>query len=157
MTKSQRKSLYQQFTSLTYVLPLPITAYPIVKLETISLIKETFHSYEDDQWKIDTYEQDILTFEVPTHKSRWIYPMSLLTPKLITNETVPMDHTANSPDPLDPILKVTERSIISSADHPIRSNGFSQRLSSLYLMGKSIGARVNESAGRRLASPRPRD
>ena len=92
--------MHEQYTSLTYVLPLPITAHTIVKLETISLIKETFHSYEDDQWKIDTYKQDILTFEVPTYKSRWTYPMSLFTPKLITNKTVPMDLTADTLDPL---------------------------------------------------------
>ena len=100
--------MHEQYTSLTYVLMLPITAYPIVKLETISLIKETFHSYEDDQSKIDTYEQDILTFAVPTHKSRWTYPMSLFTPKLIRIETVPIDLTADTPDLLDTVPEASE-------------------------------------------------
>ena len=68
-----------------------------------------------------------------------------------------MDLTADTPDPLDPVPEVTEGSVISSADRPIRSDRLSQRPSSPYPMGKSIGARVNESTGRGQASPRPRD
>lgn len=76
-------------------------AQPIVKLETISLINEPFHGIEDNQWSYEIYEQDILTFEIPTHTSRCTYPMALLPPKLITEATVPMNLTADTPDPLD--------------------------------------------------------
>ena len=68
-----------------------------------------------------------------------------------------MDLTADTPDPLDTVPEATEGSIISSADRPICSDRLSQRPSSPYPMGKSIGARVNESASKRQASPRPRD
>ena len=74
---------------------------------------------------MDTYEQDILTFQVRTHKSRWTYPMSLFTPKLITNETVPMDLTADTLDLLDTVPEATEGSVRSSTDRPIRSDKLS--------------------------------
>ena len=76
-------------------------------------------------------------------------------PKLITNE--PMDLTPDTPGPLDRVSEVTEGSVISSHDGPIRSDMLTQRPSSPYPMGKAIGARVNESATKRQALPRPRD
>ena len=83
--------------------------------------------------------------------------MSLFTPKLITNERVPMDLNADTPHPLATVFEATEESVRLSTDRPIRLDKLSQRPSSPYTMGRPIGTRINESAGRRQASPRPRD
>ena len=68
-----------------------------------------------------------------------------------------MDLTADTPDPLHTVPEATEGFVRSSTHHPIHSDNLSQRPSSLYPMGRPIGARINESAGRQLASPTPRD
>ena len=68
-----------------------------------------------------------------------------------------MDLTADTLDPLDTVPEATEGSVRSSTDRPIRSDKLSQRPFSPYPMGRPIGTRINESAGRRQASPRPRD
>ena len=68
-----------------------------------------------------------------------------------------MDLTIDTRNPLDIVPKATEGSVRSSTDRQIRSDKLSQRPASAYPMGKSIGARVNESAGWRQTSPRPSD
>ena len=68
-----------------------------------------------------------------------------------------MDLTANTPDSLDTVPEAPEGSVRSSTDRPICSDKLSQRPSSPYPMGRPIGSRINESAGRQQASPRPRD
>ena len=83
--------------------------------------------------------------------------MSLFTPKLITNERVPMDLTADTTNLLDTIPAATQGSVSSSTDRPIRSDKFSQRPYSPYPIGRPIGATINQRAGRRQASPRARD
>ena len=132
-------------------------AQPIVKLESISVIKVVCHSFGDTQWIFHIYPQDILRFQVPTHRSRWTYTRSLFDPKLITKVTVPIDLTAVTADPFDPVLELTEGSVISSADHPICGDRLSQRPTSPDPICRSIRANVNERTGRRKASPRPRD
>ena len=68
-----------------------------------------------------------------------------------------MDLTADTPDPLDTVPEATVRSVRSSTDCPIRLDKLSQLPFSPYLIGKPIVARINESAERQQASPRPRD
>jgi len=118
-------------------------------------MKETFHTFEDDQWIYEIYEQDILEFDIPNPLIQKTYPMSLF-PRITSGD--PMD--ISSGEPADPLERITEASVISSNEGPIHSDKVPRRAGSPYPPGhlRGIGARIKDSgSGRRQGSPKPRD
>jgi len=80
-------------------------------------VRETFHTFEDDQWIYEIYEQDILEFDIPNPSKT--YPMSLL-PRMTSGD--PMDISGG--EPADPLERITEASVISSNEGPIHSDKY---------------------------------
>jgi len=124
-------------------------------LETISFVKETFHTFEDDQWLYEVYEQDILEFDIPKQSARKTYSMSLF-PRIPCGDL--MDTSGG--EPTDQLERITEASVISSNEGPIHSDKVPRKTGSTYPSGLpgGIGARIKDSgSGRRQGSPKPRD
>ena len=118
-------------------------------------MKETLHTFEDNQWIYEIYEQDILEFDIPKPSTQKTYPMSLF-PRITSGD--PMDISAG--EPADPLERITEASVISSNEGPIHSDKVPRRTGSPYPPGhlRGIGARIKDSgSGRRQGSPKPRD
>jgi len=119
------------------------------------LVKETFHTFEDDQWIYEIYEQDILEFDIPNPSTQKTYPMSLF-PRITSGD--PMETSGG--EPADPLERITEASVISSNEGPIHSDKVPRRTGSPYPPGylRGIGARIKDlGSGRRQGSRKPRD
>jgi len=124
-------------------------------LETISLVKEIFHTLEDDQWLYEVYEQDIFEFPIPKQSAWKRYPMSRF-PRITCGD--PMDISGGEPG--NPSERISEASVISSNEGPIHLDKVPRRTGSLYLPGslRGIGARIKDwGSGRRQVSPKPKD
>jgi len=97
------------------------------KLETISFVKEICHTFEDDQWTYEIYDQDILQFDIPEPSTQKTYPMSLF-PRITSGD--PMDISGG--ELADPLECMTEGSPISSNKGPIHSDKVPRRTGSPY-------------------------
>jgi len=118
-------------------------------------VKETFHTFEDDQWVNEIYEQDILEFHIPNPSTEKTYPMAPF-PRITSGD--PMDISGG--EPADPLESITEASVISSNEGPIHSDKGPRRTGDPYPPGhlRGIGARIKDSgSGRQQGSPKPRD
>jgi len=118
-------------------------------------VKETFHTFEYDQWIYEIYEQDILEFDIPNPSTQKTYPGSLFS-RITSGD--PMDISGGKP--ADPLECITEASVISRNEGPIHSDKVPRRTGSPYPPGhlRGIGARIKDSgSGRRQGSPKLRD
>jgi len=118
-------------------------------------VKETFHTFEGDQWIYEIYEQDILELDIPNPSTQKTYPMSLF-PRITSGDQM----NTSGGEPADPLECITEPSVISGNEGPIHSDKVPRRTGSPYRPGhlRGIGARIKDSgSGRRQGSPKPRD
>jgi len=118
-------------------------------------VKETYHTFEDNQWINEVYEQDILKFDIPKSSTQKIYPMALF-PQITSGD--PMDISGG--EPADPLERITEATVISSNERPIYSDKVRRSTGSPYPPGhlRGIGTRIkNSGSGRRQGSPKLRD
>jgi len=126
------------------------------KLETISFVKETFYTFEDNRWIYEIYEQDILEFNIPRQSTTRTHPMSRF-PRITSGD--PLD--VSGAEPIDPLEHITEASVISiNKAGPIHSDQVPRRTASPYLPEslRGIGNRIKDSgSGRRQVSPKLRD
>ena len=119
-------------------------------------MKETFHSYEDDQWEYQIFEQDILEVQLPIGYFRKIFPMSS-NPRQITGGEL-IATSADAISPMDRITEASGASVVSSTEGPIHSDRITKRVGSPYPGGKGMGSRIQDpTPGLRQRSPRPRD
>jgi len=67
-------------------------------METIPVLRETFHTFEDNQGIYEICEQDILEFDIPKQGTTKKYSMSLF-PQITSGDAIDV----SGAEPVDPL------------------------------------------------------